>query len=85
MKPASALGEGWLEKRCLWGQGDREREAGFRLDLEQESKEPPLGRDPHLHVVRGAWSTWPAQETAGVREAPLVWLLELETKLRGRH
>lgn len=48
MKPAPALGQGWFgEEVDLPGSGMTGKgEATFRLDPEQESKEPPLGRDP---------------------------------------
>ena len=47
MKPAPALGQGWFgEEAASQGQDDREGEATFRLDPEQESKEPPLGHAP---------------------------------------
>lgn len=65
-EPAPTPGKGRWGNGRHWGQEDREGEAACRLDPGQEKKGPPLGPDPPLHGVRGAPSTWSAQEIAAV-------------------
>lgn len=64
--PAPTPGKGRWRNGCHWGQGDREREAALRLDLGQERKQRSRGPDPRVHGVRGAASTWSAQEISAV-------------------
>lgn len=64
--PAPTLGKGPWGNVRRWGQEDREGEAAWRLDPGQERKGLPPGPDPPVHGVRGAPSTWSAQEISAV-------------------